>query len=88
MTTKTAVVRARIEPSIKKRVEKVLRRIGLSQSDAINVFFKRIADEQAIPFSLNMPNKTTRKAIKDARALRGTRMFETFDAFADHVRSL
>lgn len=86
--TKTAVVRARMEPSVKKKAEIVLRKIGLSPSEAINVFYQRVASEQGIPFSINVPNKETRRAIKDARAGVNLKRFKTHKAFVDHIRSL
>ncbi|MFZ2303162.1 MAG: type II toxin-antitoxin system RelB/DinJ family antitoxin [Minisyncoccia bacterium] len=88
MTTKTAFVRARIEPSVKKKAEAVLSQIGMSSSEAINVFYRRIASDKGIPFSLNVPNAETRKAIANVRARKNLRTFETFEEFAEHMRSL
>ncbi len=62
---KTALIQARIEPSIKKEVELILNKIGLSTSEAINIFFRRIMMEHGIPFSLKIPNQETMAAIKD-----------------------
>jgi len=45
----------------------VLSQIGISPSEAINVFYRRIATDKGIPFSLNVPNAETRKAITEAR---------------------
>lgn len=88
MTTKTAFVRARIEPSIKKRAETVLSQIGLSPSEAISVFYRRIASDKGIPFSLNVPNAETRKAIEEARSGKNLMALDTFEDFAEHMRSL
>lgn len=88
MITKTALVRARMEPSIKKKAERVLSQIGISPSEAINVFYRRIANDKGIPFSLNVPNAETRKAIRDARQGKNLRSFDTAEAFAQHMRSL
>ncbi len=74
MTTKTASVRARIEPSIKKKVEAVLSQIGISPSEAINVFYRRIASDGGIPFSLNVPNAETRAAIRALERGEGRRV--------------
>ncbi|HEC94031.1 MAG TPA: type II toxin-antitoxin system RelB/DinJ family antitoxin [Candidatus Kaiserbacteria bacterium] len=62
--TKTAIVRARIEPSVKEKAEKVLRKIGLTPSQAIGVFYRRVAVEKTIPFSLHVPNARTRATIR------------------------
>lgn len=88
MTTKTAFVRARIEPSVKKRAEIVLSQIGISPSEAISVFYRRIATDKGIPFSLNVPNAETRKAIEEARSGKNLMTFDTFEDFAKHMRSL
>lgn len=65
---KTATIQARIEPQLKKDVEKILAKIGLSASQAISMYFNGIKRHQGIPFELKIPNKTVQKAIKDARA--------------------
>lgn len=67
VVTKSATVRARIDPALKKRAEMTFKKIGISPSEAINVFFKKVADEQAIPFSLNVPNRETEKAMREVQ---------------------
>lgn len=84
MTTKTASVRARIEPSVKKRAETVLQKIGISPSEAINVFYRRIVADKGMPFSLNVPNTETRKAIANVRAKKNLKSYSSAEAmFAD-----
>lgn len=87
MTTKTAFVRARIEPSVKKKAEMVLSKIGMSSSEAINVFYRRIASDKGIPFSLNVPNAETRKAIENVRTGKNLKIM-SFEEFSEHMRSL
>lgn len=84
MTTKTALVRARIEPLLKKRAELVLHKIGISPSDAINVFYRRVADEQAVPFALRVPNRKTREVIQELRSGKGKTV--SIDDFAQKMR--
>lgn len=80
MTTKTAFVRARIEPSVKKKAEMVLSKIGMSSSEAINVFYRRIASDKGIPFSLNVPNAETRKAIESTRNRKNFKSYSSTEA--------
>ena len=87
MTTKTAFVRARIEPSLKKKAEIVLSKIGISSSEAINVFYRRIVSDNGIPFSLSVPNAETRKAIADARSGKNFRTV-SFETFAEEMREI
>lgn len=88
MTTKTAFVRARIEPSVKKKAEMVLSKIGMSSSEAINVFYRRIASDKGIPFSLNVPNAETRAAIENVRARKNLKTFKTQEEFAEYLKSI
>lgn len=86
MTTKTAFVRARIEPSIKKKAETVLSQIGISPSEAINVFYRRIANDKEIPFSLSVPNAETRKALDGIK--NGKYKTVSFEKFAKEMRKI
>ncbi len=87
MEAKTQVVRARVSPSVKKKAERVLAQIGLSPSEAINVFYTRIAKEKVFPFSLHIPNAATRRAIENARAGK-VREFKDMEEFAAYVRAV
>ncbi len=61
--TKTDFIRARIEPGVKKESEKILKEIGLNMSDAIGIFLRQVNLNKGLPFSVNIPNKTTKKAL-------------------------
>jgi DNA-damage-inducible protein J len=62
--SKTATVRARIEPGLKADVEKVLDSLGLSTTEAINLFFSQIHLRRGLPFQVEMPNETTRRTFE------------------------
>lgn len=66
-TIKSASVRARIEPQVKKNAEDVLDQLGLSMSEAISLYLNQIVHHKGIPFSIRIPNEETRKAIQEAR---------------------
>ncbi|MCF7830906.1 type II toxin-antitoxin system RelB/DinJ family antitoxin [Candidatus Gracilibacteria bacterium] len=57
MTTKDAIVRARISPDIKQSAELILTKLGLNTSQAINLFFSKIIANRGIPFSLNLEDE-------------------------------
>jgi DNA-damage-inducible protein J len=63
---KSAMIRARIEPKLKDEVEKVFSRLGLSASEAIQLFYKQVRLHKGIPFEIKIPNEVTRKTIRDA----------------------
>ena len=62
---KTATVRARIEPKLKNEVERVLSELGLSFSEAIELFLRQVKLNNGIPFDIRIPNKVTLKTFED-----------------------
>lgn len=67
---KTATVRARIEPKLKSDVEKLFKELGLSTTEAINIFYRQVRMRNGLPFNVVVPNKTTEKVFKDTDAKR------------------
>ena len=61
------VVRARIDPAVKKTANAVLKKIGLTSSDVFRMLMVRIAAEKKLPFEPLIPNATTVAAMKEAR---------------------
>lgn len=60
---RTATVRARIEPGLKSEVEKLLATLGVTTTDAINMFFSQIRLRKGLPFPVEVPNDTTRRTF-------------------------
>lgn len=60
---KTATVRARVEPSLKADVEKLLHSLGISTTEAITMFYSQIRLRKGLPFPVEVPNETTRKTF-------------------------
>jgi DNA-damage-inducible protein J len=60
-----AVVRARIDRSIKEEATAVLAAIGLTPSDAFRILMIRVAREKALPFAPLIPNEETIAAMKE-----------------------
>lgn len=61
---KSAIVRARIEPEIKLGAERIFRRLGVSNTQAIAMFYKQVALRQGLPFEVAIPNKKTRRTFQ------------------------
>ncbi len=62
---KSALIQTRVEPGLKAEVEKILREIGISTSEAITIFLNRVRLEKGIPFELKIPNAKSVEAMKD-----------------------
>ena len=78
---KTAVVRARIQPELKSEVEAILSPLGLTLSEAIELFLHQIKLKQGIPFTLTLttPNAVTRRTFENTDAGRDLTTYTSLD---------
>ena len=67
---KTATVRARIEPELKMEVERLFKELGISTTEAINLFYRQVKLRNGLPFNVVIANRTTEKIFKDTDANR------------------
>ena len=66
--TKTATVRARVEPRLKDEAERVFRELGLSTTQAITIFYRQVELRKGLPFDVAIPNEITRRTFEDTDA--------------------
>lgn len=76
---KTAAIHSRIEPEVKAQAESILQRLGVSSTEAIRMFYTQITLRNGLPFSIDIPNEETEKALKDSRSGRNLERFENVD---------
>lgn len=62
--SKTAMVRARLEPELKNNAERVFHRIGLNATQAISLFYKQVELRNGLPFSVVIPGATTKRTFE------------------------
>lgn len=84
LTHKSAIVHARVEPQTKKRAEGVLRKLGLTPTQAIRLFYHQICLHGGIPFPVLVPNAVTKRTLEKSRAGEDV---ETFDTLEDMMES-
>ncbi len=82
-TTKTATARALIAPEVKKEAESILKEMGLSISNSVELFYRQVVAQKGLPFELRVPNKETMKAINNSRAGKGRRFSTTKELYKD-----
>jgi len=66
--TDNSVVRARIDERTKKEAAAVLKKVGLTVSDAFRMLLVRVAAEKRLPFEPLVPNEKTVAAMREARS--------------------
>ena len=68
---RTAMINARTERELKEEVEGILQSLGMSTTEAINIFFRQVKLRRGLPFPVEIPNEKTLKAFKDSEEGRG-----------------
>lgn len=64
--SKTATIRARIEPDLKNNAERLFHRLGISATQAITMFYRQATLRKGLPFDVVIPNKTTLNTFESA----------------------
>ena len=82
-TTKTATARALITPEVKIQAEAILREMGLSVSNSVELFYRQVVAQKGLPFELVVPNEKTMKAIKNSRSGKGKKFSTAQELFKD-----
>lgn len=57
--TKAATVRARVEPDVKERAERILNGMGISATQAVNMLYKKVIKDRGWPCELREFNDET-----------------------------
>ena len=82
---KSAMIRARIKPDLKREVEGVFSDLGLSATEAITLFYKQIAIHRGLPFPVRIPNAATIAAIGASRDSVDLIEYSGFDELIEDV---
>jgi DNA-damage-inducible protein J len=60
------MLHVRVDDDTKEQATAALDAMGLSVSDAVRIFLKRVVADQAFPLELKVPNAVTRAAMAEA----------------------
>jgi DNA-damage-inducible protein J len=86
MAVQTSMLHIRVDDDIKEQATQALTAMGLSMSDAVRLFLRRVVVDQAFPLELKVPNAETRAAMEESRAMmasRRARFASADELFAD-----
>ncbi len=73
MAAHTSMLHIRVDDETKDLATDALAAMGLSVSEAVRLFLRRVVVEQAFPLELKVPNAETRAAVEEARAVMAAR---------------
>ena len=69
MAQHSSMLHVRIDDETKEQAAETLGAMGLSVSDAVRLFLKRVVADQQFPLELKVPNAETRAAMEEADAI-------------------
>ena len=69
----------RLEEETFNEAKQILKSLGMNFTEAVNVFASMVVQERGLPFDVKLPNKTTLKAMDEAKENVGETV--DFDAF-------
>lgn len=76
---KTEMIRARVEPELKRQTEQVFLKLGLSATEAITLFYRQVTLHQGLPFAVSVPNSETIAALRQAQEEEGLTEYADLD---------
>lgn len=77
--SKSAMVRARLQPKLKDHAETVFHRLGLNATQAITLFYKQVELRDGLPFDVVIPTATTKRTLQATDAGRDLVVCEDAD---------
>lgn len=68
---KTSSMHIRVKPEVKTEVEKILNNLGMTTTEAINIYLRQIILNSGIPFEIKMPKFSDEmlKSIEEAEEI-------------------
>jgi DNA-damage-inducible protein J len=79
--SKTATVRARLEPSLKSEVEDILSTLGLTASETILLLYRQIKLRRGLPFDVTIPNDLTAQTLRQSKRGKNVKRFRSKKEF-------
>jgi len=83
----TATISTRIDSETKKAAVRILESLGLTTTQAINLFFKQIVFTESIPFEIKIPNKTTVETFNKTDAGKELHRVSGIDELAKELKN-
>lgn len=76
---KTDMIRARVEPGLKREAEAVFSTLGLTATEAIRLFYRQVTLQHGLPFAVKIPNVATREALRQAAEREDLTEYDSLD---------
>ena len=88
---KTSSIHVRVEPQVKKEAEEILNNLGMTSTEAINIYLKQIILNSGIPFEIKTPQYSDemKEAIKEAdEMIEHPEKYKSYDSVEEFMEAL
>jgi len=87
MAVHSSMLHVRVDDETREKATEALDAMGLSMSEAVRLFLRRVVADQAFPLELKVPNALTRTAMAEAEDIAKARSarFVTADELFDDL---
>lgn len=82
--SKVTTVQSRMDPELKKNAEAILKKLGLTSSQAINALYSQIVLVKGLPFDVRLPSDDTFAALNELKEGKGER-YKSFNDLMDDI---
>jgi DNA-damage-inducible protein J len=83
---RTAMIRARTEPALKSEVERILEELGMTSTEAVNLFYRQVKLQKGLPFDVKIPNKTTLETFRKTDEGKEINEYKDMKAFLKKIK--
>jgi len=81
---KTATINVRTDKNLKENVDNIFKGLGITTSEAINMFYNQVVINKGLPFEVKLePSKKLKKSIKELEENKVTRYKNTSEMIKD-----
>jgi DNA-damage-inducible protein J len=83
---KAEFIRARVEPQVKHEAESIFKQLGLSISEAVNLFYNQVILYRGLPFEVRLPSDETLQVFKETDAGENLTEWSSPDALFSSIK--
>ncbi|MCU0289140.1 MAG: type II toxin-antitoxin system RelB/DinJ family antitoxin [Acidobacteria bacterium] len=89
---KTATIKAQMEPNLKREVEAIFKALGLSTTEAIQLFYQKVKTFKGLPFKddtdtdTDVPNEETLQVMRDTDEGKNLTEWESVDSYFSYIK--
>lgn len=84
---KTAMIRARTDEELKEQVEGIFHKLGMTATEAINLFYRQVKINKGLPFAVRLPNAETRRTLEKSARGEDVKNFKNIDEMFKDLES-